>query len=97
MLDEILRDIGRGDLRALPLRCWPLDEAEGAFRFMAQGHHTGKIVITQSPPTEIRPDAGYLVTGGLGGLGLVCAAALADAGARHLTLGGPQRTRRDGD
>ena len=88
MLSEILRDIGRGELHTLPIRCWPLDEAEIAFRFMGQGHHTGKIVITQSPAAPIRPDAGYVVTGGLGGLGLACAIALADAGARHLTLVG---------
>jgi NADPH:quinone reductase-like Zn-dependent oxidoreductase/NAD(P)-dependent dehydrogenase (short-subunit alcohol dehydrogenase family) len=86
MLQEILRDIGRGELRALPARCWPLDEAEAAFRFMGQGHHTGKVVITQAPAPVIRPDGNYLVTGGLGGLGLACAAGLADAGARHLVL-----------
>jgi len=86
MLQEVLGDIGRGELRALPARCWPLDEAEAAFRFMGQGHHTGKIVITQSPAPVIRADASYLVTGGLGGLGLACASGLADAGARHLTL-----------
>ncbi|MBL8348625.1 MAG: type I polyketide synthase [Rubrivivax sp.] len=86
MLQEVLADIGRGELRALPARCWPLDEAEAAFRFMGQGHHTGKIVVTQSPAPVIRADASYLVTGGLGGLGLACAAGLADAGARYLTL-----------
>ena len=86
MLHEILVDIGRGELRALPVRSWPLDHAESAFRFMGQGHHTGKIVITQAPPPVIRDDASYLVTGGLGGLGLVFAQWLADAGARHLVL-----------
>jgi len=88
MLDEILVDIGRGELSALPVRSWPLDEAESAFRFMGQGHHTGKIVITQAPPPVIRADASYLVTGGLGGLGLVFAKWLAEAGARHLLLVG---------
>jgi acyl transferase domain-containing protein/NADPH:quinone reductase-like Zn-dependent oxidoreductase/short-subunit dehydrogenase/aryl carrier-like protein len=86
MLQEVLADIGRGELQALPARCWPLEEAEAAFRFMGQGHHTGKIVITQSPAPLVRADASYIVTGGLGGLGLACAAGLADAGARHLTL-----------
>ena len=86
MLEEVLHDIGRGELQALPARCWPFGEAEAAFRFMGQGHHTGKIVITQSPSPAIRADASYLVTGGLGGLGLACAVGLADAGARHLTL-----------
>ncbi len=86
LLDELFADMQGGTLRALPAHCWPLDDAEAAFRFMGQGHHTGKIVITQSPAPSIRPDVSYLVTGGFGGLGLACAAGLADAGARHLVL-----------
>lgn len=37
-----------------------------------------------APP--VRPDGSYLITGGLGGLGLVVAEWLADQGARHLVL-----------
>ncbi|MCF3144274.1 type I polyketide synthase [Streptomyces platensis] len=36
--------------------------------------------------TAIRPDGGYLITGGLGGLGLVVARWLVAEGARHLVL-----------
>lgn len=36
--------------------------------------------------TEIKPDGSYLITGGLGGLGLQVALTLADAGAKHLIL-----------
>lgn len=39
-----------------------------------------------SVQTEIKADGGYLITGGLGGLGLQVALALVDAGARHLIL-----------
>ncbi|MGW3206160.1 SDR family NAD(P)-dependent oxidoreductase [Streptomyces sp. NPDC001135] len=39
-------------------------------------------------PTGVRPDGGYLITGGLGGLGLVVARWLVAAGARHLVLMG---------
>ncbi|WP_055522654.1 type I polyketide synthase [Streptomyces graminilatus] len=38
------------------------------------------------PPLRIRPDRTYLVTGGLGSLGLVTARKLAALGARHLVL-----------
>ncbi|MER7396116.1 SDR family NAD(P)-dependent oxidoreductase [Streptomyces sp. NPDC000151] len=38
------------------------------------------------PPAAIRPDGGYLITGGLGGIGLVVARWLVAAGARHLVL-----------
>lgn len=39
-------------------------------------------------PLALRPDAAYLITGGLGALGLQTAKALARAGARHLVLTG---------
>jgi acyl transferase domain-containing protein/NAD(P)-dependent dehydrogenase (short-subunit alcohol dehydrogenase family) len=41
-----------------------------------------------SAMADIDPDASYLVTGGLGGIGLACAGWLADAGACHLVLVG---------
>ncbi|HVT58600.1 MAG TPA: type I polyketide synthase [Thermoanaerobaculia bacterium] len=44
------------------------------------------------PPLTLRPDAAYLITGGLGGLGLEIARWLAAQGVRHLTLVG----RREG-
>ncbi|WP_051328763.1 type I polyketide synthase [Geminicoccus roseus] len=40
-------------------------------------------------PAAMRPDATYLVVGGLGGVGRQVAADLAAAGARHLVLAGP--------
>ncbi|MFJ4922357.1 SDR family NAD(P)-dependent oxidoreductase [Streptomyces sp. NPDC088725] len=38
------------------------------------------------PANPVRPDRAYLISGGLGGLGLVTAQKLADLGARHLFL-----------
>jgi hypothetical protein len=59
------------------------------FRLMAQGKHTGKLVIAQEPqPFAIREQGTYLVTGGLGGLGLAVAEWLVGEGARHLVLVG---------
>ncbi len=48
-------------------------------------------------PFRCRPDAAYLITGGLGALGLLMAAWLADRGARRLVLAGrtPLPPRRD--
>jgi phthiocerol/phenolphthiocerol synthesis type-I polyketide synthase A len=50
-------------------------------------------------PFRCRPDAAYLITGGLGALGLLMAAWLADHGARRLVLAGrtPLPPRRDWD
>jgi NADPH:quinone reductase-like Zn-dependent oxidoreductase len=86
MMRALLAEFAAGDLSPLPHRAYPMERAEEAFRYMAQGLHTGKIVITQNPPPRPRQDGSYLVTGGLGGLGLLCARWLADAGARHVVL-----------
>ncbi|MCY1057569.1 type I polyketide synthase [Nannocystis sp. SCPEA4] len=49
-----------------------------------------RLVRTPAPPTPpplaLRPDATYLITGGLGGVGLQLARWLVDRGARHLVL-----------
>jgi NADPH:quinone reductase-like Zn-dependent oxidoreductase/aryl carrier-like protein len=86
MLRDVLANIDAGRLSPLPHRSYPIERAEDAFRFMAQGQHTGKIVITQRPAPTPRPDACYLITGGLGALGLASARWLVDEGARHLVL-----------
>ncbi len=87
MLREILADFESGVLTPLPLRTFPMQAVRDAFRFMAQARHTGKIVITQDEPTAlVREDGTYMITGGLGGLGLVTAQWLVDRGAKHLAL-----------
>ncbi|HZN81208.1 MAG TPA: beta-ketoacyl reductase, partial [Mycobacterium sp.] len=52
-------------------------------------------------PVRCRPDAAYLITGGMGALGLLMAGWLADRGARRLILAGrtplPPRREWDGD
>ena len=88
MLQRLMNDFATGSLQPLPVTIYPLGEAESAFRFMSQGLHTGKIVIAQAHPPAIRSDATYLVTGGLGALGLLSAGMLADHGARHFVLVG---------
>jgi polyketide synthase 12/myxalamid-type polyketide synthase MxaB len=67
---------------------------------MAQAKHTGKLVLTlenaattpiaaaPQVPTAIRGDGSYLITGGLGGVGLAIAEWLVEQGARHLVLMG---------
>ncbi|BBX45816.1 phthiocerol type I polyketide synthase PpsA [Mycobacterium cookii] len=54
---------------------------------------------TQREPLRCRPDAAYLITGGLGALGLLMAGWLADHGARRVILAGrtPLPPRREWD
>ena len=97
MLGEVLGWVERRELRPLPLRAFPAGRAAEAFRTMAQAKHIGKLVISMAdsegleiararPPITIVGEASYLVTGGLGGLGLAVADRLARRGARHLAL-----------
>ncbi|MET7339625.1 SDR family NAD(P)-dependent oxidoreductase, partial [Nonomuraea sp. NPDC005650] len=77
MLAEMLELFTSGGLAALPVRCWPVQQARQAFRHMAQARHTGKIVLTM--PHRMDPDGTVLITGGTGGLGAILA--------RHLATG----------
>lgn len=81
-----IRDLfEKGVARPLPMAAYTIENAAEAYRFMQQTRHVGKVVLTLNEAT-VRADASYLVTGGLGGLGLKVAEFLVDAGARHIVL-----------
>jgi acyl transferase domain-containing protein/NADPH-dependent curcumin reductase CurA/acyl carrier protein len=84
MLGEIVRGFASGHLRALPVRTFPVTEAEAAFRLMAQGRSIGKLALI--PPRDLRTDGTVLITGGLGALGFQVARWLVDRGVKHLVL-----------
>jgi acyl transferase domain-containing protein/acyl carrier protein len=69
---------------------WLVDSAdEYQVAYRDGDRHVRRILADEEPATEklvIRPDRTYLVTGGLGGLGLVTARRLVDLGARHVAL-----------
>ncbi len=92
MLGELIGALERGEIEPLPIQVFPLDQVSEAFRFMAQARHVGKLVVRPSPTGLAGPlvseSATYLVTGGLGGVGLETARWLAGAGARSLVLTG---------
>ena len=90
--------ISDGVLRPLPVQIFAAHEVQDAFHLMARAQHIGKVIVT--PPRAAiaeaggearflaKPDATFLVTGGLAGLGLRTAEWLAERGARHLVLVG---------
>ncbi len=80
-----------GTLSALPHRVFAVEEIKDAFRFMQQAKHVGKVVVRWQPQAQtltLKPDATYLITGGLGALGLHTAQGLVNQGAKHLVLMG---------
>ncbi|MCB0171116.1 MAG: type I polyketide synthase [Anaerolineae bacterium] len=88
MLQDISVGLTDGSLVPLTHRVFQIQAVIEAFRYMAQAKHIGKIVITQTSSGRISPDATYLITGGLGGLGLETAQWLSTQGAKHLVLVG---------
>lgn len=89
MLVDVLDGITAGQLQLLPKQLFPVSEVESAFRYMAQAKHIGKIIVTHPQNDKsIRPDGTYLITGGLGGIGLELAQWLAEQGAQNLVLMG---------
>jgi acyl transferase domain-containing protein/NADPH:quinone reductase-like Zn-dependent oxidoreductase/aryl carrier-like protein len=76
----------RGEITPLPAHVYDFQDAPSAFRLMSQARHIGKVVLRHSSPFAVRPDRTYLITGGLGAIGLSAAQWLAASGARHLVL-----------
>ena len=98
LCQEVAGRLASGDLPPLPTTVYPAAEAAEVFRLMAQARHTGRLALSfeeaevqveaPSGARGIRPDATYLITGGLGGIGAALAHWLLDQGAAHLVLVG---------
>ncbi|NEO42202.1 MAG: SDR family NAD(P)-dependent oxidoreductase [Moorea sp. SIOASIH] len=95
MLQELIDKFSKSLLKPPPLKLFPIEEVISAFRYMQQAKHIGKIVVTQTAqqadtttkePLSFREDASYLITGGMGGLGLLVARWMVSKGAKHLVL-----------
>jgi phthiocerol/phenolphthiocerol synthesis type-I polyketide synthase C len=97
LLRDIVAHIEQGAFRPLPVRAFPAANTATALRTLAQGKQIGKVVVSvherQQPavhleqlPAQFEPDATYLITGGLGGIGLAAASWMVERGAKHLVL-----------
>jgi acyl transferase domain-containing protein/NADPH:quinone reductase-like Zn-dependent oxidoreductase/NAD(P)-dependent dehydrogenase (short-subunit alcohol dehydrogenase family) len=84
LLALVLGDVESGIIHPLPWKSFDLADAALAFRYMASGQHTGRVLLTPSAPAArfaVRHDGAYLVTGGFNGLGLLTVEWLAAQGA----------------
>ncbi|WP_239485298.1 type I polyketide synthase [Micromonospora humidisoli] len=92
ILQTVVDLVESGQVGALPTVAYSLDEVEEAFGVLSRGANTGKLVLTLGDtrpverPLTISPDETYLITGGLGALGVVTARRLAQEGARHVAM-----------
>ncbi|MEL7328226.1 MAG: SDR family NAD(P)-dependent oxidoreductase [Cyanobacteria bacterium J06559_1] len=99
MLCHLGKQVSKGHWRSLPSTAFTQSNTIQAFRTLQQAKHTGKILLTQQSQTteqsikqsiQFQAEGTYLVTGGLGGLGLVIAQWMAAQGAQKIVLLGRQ-------
>ncbi|WP_264892337.1 MULTISPECIES: sulfolipid-1 biosynthesis phthioceranic/hydroxyphthioceranic acid synthase [Mycobacterium] len=98
LLDTVYRQIATGALPPPQTTHYPMADAATAIRVMGAAEHTGKLILdvphvgrssVVMPPEyapAFRGDGSYLITGGLGGLGLFLAEKMAGAGAGRIVL-----------
>ncbi|SDO35085.1 sulfolipid-1 biosynthesis phthioceranic/hydroxyphthioceranic acid synthase [Afipia sp. GAS231] len=98
ILSTVYRLIAEGVLPMPASTHYPLADAVTAVRAMSAAEHTGKLVLdipragrssVVRPPEQVaafRREGSYIITGGLGDLGLFLAEKMAAAGARRIVL-----------
>ncbi|MET4429817.1 sulfolipid-1 biosynthesis phthioceranic/hydroxyphthioceranic acid synthase [Mycolicibacterium sp. 624] len=103
LLEVIYQQIADGVLPPPQTTHYPLANGANAIRAMGAAEHTGKLVLevpragqySAVVPAErapaFRADGAYVVTGGLGGLGLFLAEKMAAAGCGRIVLNGRSR------
>ena len=97
LLREAMVRFAKGGGSPLPLQSFSMANVEDGFRSMAHAKHIGKIALrvhgerVKVAPSDqgefkLSSDGTYLITGGLGGLGLSIARWMIERGAQHLAL-----------
>lgn len=97
VFQELAGLIQQQRVSVIPYRVFRLSNIGAAFRYMAQARHIGKVVVTHCEPDvdvlaatktpyRYRHDATYLITGGLGGVGLAMAEGMVRSGARQIVM-----------
>ncbi|MDC0708573.1 SDR family NAD(P)-dependent oxidoreductase [Stigmatella sp. ncwal1] len=96
LFHQAVKQLAAGTLPRKTLQVVPISRAGEAEHGKAEGEHTGERVFNLRDPEvtlegsapRLRSDASYVITGGLGGLGLSLARWMFEQGARRLVLAG---------
>jgi NADPH:quinone reductase-like Zn-dependent oxidoreductase len=98
VLNEVARLTAQGIVRPIkPVTVYPIGEIASAFRQMQSGKHMGKVmlsiepdeqvrVVPRAPMPKLKPDASYVLVGGVGGLGRSIAHWMAAHGAKNIIV-----------
>jgi len=107
LLSTVYRLTAEGVLPQPETTHYPLADAATAIRVMGAAEHTGKLILTIPrtghsevvvPPEQaqvFRSDGAYIVTGGLGGLGLFLAGKMSSAGVGRIVLNSRSQPKPD--
>ena len=63
-----------------------MDTGVKAMQFLQRAQNIGKVVISQPSTLELKPESHYVLSGGMGALGMVTAQYLLEEGAKSMTL-----------
>lgn len=90
MYAAVCRLLDKGEIPPPRTRSCPVADVGAAFRFMARARHMGRIAVVHPWGQRLcaRQDSAYLITGGLGALGLEVAEWLVGQGAGRILLMG---------
>ena len=102
LMADVSERFAAGAYQPLPFTQFPAEQTVDAFRYMSQRKNIGKVIVSMptdqsqasTPGAEIasdrapfvRPDGAYLISGGLGALGLKLARRLAEENAGAVVL-----------
>ena len=97
VLKQCLQLFGEGGVKPIePVKTFPATKIVDAFKFMSEGKHLGKVLVTmpedhtelqlasKAQDVRFKSDASYVLIGGLGGLGCAVSTWMVENGARHL-------------
>lgn len=88
MLQELEPLLGQ-ILNPIPTTLYPLMQLRGAMKYLQQGENIGKVVITlPATDLQLQANASYVITGGMGGIGLEAAKYLKSCGAGRIIVAG---------
>eukprot|EP01052_Picozoa_sp_SAG31_P007897 SAG31_NODE_386_length_16407_cov_24.639686_2_plen_2943_part_00 len=92
-LDRMVEEVEEGRLEHVHLakspttgECFEITEGVQALRFLQQAQHIGKVVMTVPSSMNLSSDVAYIITGGMGALGLSVARRMVEEGACNLVL-----------
>jgi acyl transferase domain-containing protein/NADPH:quinone reductase-like Zn-dependent oxidoreductase/NAD(P)-dependent dehydrogenase (short-subunit alcohol dehydrogenase family)/acyl carrier protein len=87
LLTRLAPEVAKGWWKPVPVTPFVgLEEGPNAFRYLQRAQQIGKVVISIPSRMDLKPDATYVLSGGMGAIGLLTARTLIEEGAKNVVL-----------